>query len=390
MIAKSSSSPPRPLSTSTLPRPPDDGYYFRVANELLGGKSVSELDPADISRTLLSLSLLRRDAVSAGHSRGAEHIEKLIATLHGATVPPLTPTVSPPSRRSTTSPRKTLRDSPSQESVSEAEDKQFSGLIDELLNGKQIVFDQTISRQKLLRVIARRSERALNRRDYRTVEDLGSLYQRVEQSSPASDSRDVRTIDPIARRAALVQRLEGLKQEKEARLKETRAAFADRDSKLEEDAADSADRDSRLDEDGADSTSSPGKGGKKPRHWSKALIDLQRAAASHARAGEYDTAIALRRQADAAEASEKRAHKASQDKDSERRKAQEEARRERANRAREAWRMEREIATSQSLDLQIDTLTKMIQAVDRDLEVRRRGNEDRAPRQATTPGPVNK
>jgi hypothetical protein len=352
-------SPSPPQSESSAPSPPQrEVDYYQVANELINGKSVSDVDPADISGTLLSLCILRRDAVLAGALKTANRIGKLLRALNSSAVPPVVPTARPPSPRRSTNAKpssaKAPRDSPPRESISTDDIEHFSSVIEILLNDDQpIVFEHSMSRQKLLRVLARRSEQALNDGDYSTLQAFDQLYHRVQRSGAASDSCEVRAVDPVTRWAALVERRKLLEEKKAKELREARAGFAQK----------------RLQLDEHYQTGPALSQEKKYRHSSRVLLDLRRAAAAHARAGEYNTAIALRKQAAEAEASEKQAHENRRSRDNERITRHEAARREKADHAFQSWCRKQEITTCQKFDPQIDALTRMIQALDRELAV---------------------
>jgi hypothetical protein len=322
---------------------------------------------------LVSLSVLRSEAVSTGQFAHADRIAEIIRAANARVVPP------PSSVRtgSTQSPRSTggfqsisfiptvdhWPDSPPGESISDDDFQQFSQMIDALLNGDQpIVFEDDVSRSKLLRVLADRSEVALHSSDYGAIKALDRLYDQVQRSGQASGSRARRIAQLRARRTALVERRETVEQQKEAALEETRASFAQRRSKVDEQHQADAAHFARL---------CPGEDDKRYTRWSRKLLDMRDDERMYAMEGNYRAAITLHQQADEVEASERIAHKITWSRDSERIKKQGIAHKEMVEGAFESWCQRQELKTSQNFDPQIDALTKMIQAIDRDLELLR-------------------
>jgi hypothetical protein len=239
--------------------------------------------------------------------------------------------------------------------------QQFSQMMDSLVSSDlPIVFEDSANRRKLLRALADRSEAVLRASDCDTLHVLGELYDRVQRTREASDSRNLRIADLQARRTALIGRRRALRQQKEAALHETQAELALRRSKIDEQL--------QVDESRI-VTLYPGEDDRKYSRWSRQLLDMRSAATRYVRAGDYGAAITLQQQADEAEALERSAHAMSWSHTCEKIREQGMAHQEKTRGAFESWCGRQASKASQKFDPQIDALTKMIQATDRDLEL---------------------
>jgi hypothetical protein len=206
-----------------------------LANEVIDGKPLEDVDDRDVRGTLISLSVIRSESTAGGHHDRAEQISGIIRQLNFRVQPPAAPRLgsvfgmsSAPEGASTAK----YEPSPTQRRarLRELPDEQYDEVllqVNKLLSQKVIDIDDENNRAELVFVIDSEVKKSVGEHDYDRVQQLHALGDKVRKISNPQLSEDAFRRDHIkesiaklqAEEAEIVRQIKDIERENAERLK---------------------------------------------------------------------------------------------------------------------------------------------------------------------------
>jgi hypothetical protein len=203
--------------------------YYKLAQEVINGKPVSEIEDRDVRSTVVSLCVIRSQVGAAGEADRAASIAELIRVLNKRLQPPavlrrggsstVTRSTGAQSSEGEIPPASGI-DFPGPKSpvtireLADDEREELSRILNDLLNGGQIDIDDTTEgdkRRKLLFLIHEHINAALNEYNYTRVQLLHIASDKVcHVSNPHIAQRMLKLAELQERLATLIAHREDL------------------------------------------------------------------------------------------------------------------------------------------------------------------------------------